>query len=48
MARICLVYLLEPKLTGRPLDEKKLSEFPFAHHAAMHWHGHFKDGFEME
>lgn len=35
MARICLVYLLEPELADSPLDEKRLSEFPLAHYAAL-------------
>jgi hypothetical protein len=30
MAQICLVYLLEPKLSSSPLDEIRLTKFPLA------------------
>ncbi|KAL4778820.1 hypothetical protein BJX76DRAFT_362362 [Aspergillus varians] len=42
MAQICLVYLLEPNLSNGPLDKTRLSEFPFAHFAAMNWVDHFR------
>ncbi|EAA63168.1 hypothetical protein AN3267.2 [Aspergillus nidulans FGSC A4] len=48
MARICLAYLLEPELAESPLDEKRLSEFPLAHYAALHWYDHFREGSGME
>ncbi|KAL5002549.1 hypothetical protein BDV10DRAFT_191363 [Aspergillus recurvatus] len=42
MAQICLAYLLEPELSNSPLDETRLTEFPLAHFAAMHWLNHFR------
>ncbi|KAJ6069108.1 NACHT nucleoside triphosphatase [Penicillium canescens] len=37
IARICLVYLLEPSLSRGPSGEKELTEFPLARFAARHW-----------
>ncbi|CAI7625037.1 unnamed protein product [Penicillium discolor] len=37
IARICLVYLLDPTLSNGELDEAKLEIFPFAHFAAAYW-----------
>ncbi|KAJ5155715.1 hypothetical protein N7492_008518 [Penicillium capsulatum] len=42
IARICLVYLLEPALSRGPLGKEKLTEFPFARFAAMHWYDHYE------
>ena len=41
IAQICLVYLLEPTLSRGTLGEKKLTEFPLARYAAMHWFHHY-------
>ena len=43
IARICLVYLLEPNFYQGVLDERKLTEFPFAHFAAMYWFHHYEN-----
>lgn len=37
MARICLVYLLDPTLSNGELDEAKLEVFAFAQFAAYYW-----------
>ncbi|KAL5045868.1 hypothetical protein BDW71DRAFT_72141 [Aspergillus fruticulosus] len=47
MAQICLVYLLEPKLSNSELDKTRLTEFPLAHFAAMYWFAHFREGSAM-
>jgi ankyrin repeat protein len=41
IAQICLVYLLEPKLSTGALNKTKLTDFPLAHFAAMHWFHHY-------
>lgn len=41
MAHICLVYLMEPTLSEGLLDKEKLTKFPFAHFAAVHWFHHY-------
>ncbi|KAJ5651137.1 NACHT nucleoside triphosphatase [Penicillium longicatenatum] len=41
IARVCLVYLMEPSLSGDLLDESKLKEFPLALFAAMNWYHHY-------
>ena len=46
IAQICLVYLLEPTLSTGILDEAKLTDFPFAHFAAMHWFHHYANSKE--
>ncbi|KAI3226148.1 hypothetical protein DTO012A9_9154 [Penicillium roqueforti] len=46
IAQICLVYLLEPALSEGLLDEAKLTEFPFAHFAAIHWFHHYANSEE--
>ena len=46
IAQICLVYLLEPTLSTGILDETKLTDFPFAHFAAMHWFHHYANSKE--
>ncbi|KAL4757668.1 uncharacterized protein BDW70DRAFT_171116 [Aspergillus foveolatus] len=43
MAQICLIYLLEPGLSDDPLNEERLTEFPLAHYAAMHWYDYYKE-----
>jgi ankyrin repeat domain-containing protein 50 len=43
IAQICLVYLQEPGLSSRTLDQTKLEEFPLAHFAAMFWYHHYKN-----
>ncbi|KAL4793151.1 hypothetical protein BDV19DRAFT_231391 [Aspergillus venezuelensis] len=48
MAQICLVHLLEPKLSSSPLDEKSLIKFPLAHFAAMHWFDYFRESPETK
>ncbi|KAJ5311151.1 hypothetical protein N7476_007011 [Penicillium atrosanguineum] len=40
LAQICLVYLLDSRLSDGILDEAKLQDFPLAHFAALYWH-HF-------
>ncbi|KAL4736282.1 ankyrin repeat-containing domain protein [Aspergillus similis] len=42
IAQICLVYLLEPGLSNDPLDEERLTEFPLAHFAAVHWYDYYQ------
>lgn len=37
MAKICLVYLLEPTISSGKLDEAKLEMFPFTRFAAAEW-----------
>ncbi|GFF23322.1 NACHT nucleoside triphosphatase [Aspergillus udagawae] len=46
MARICLVYLMEPALSGEILDERKLTEYPLAPFAATHWLHHYANSSE--
>jgi ankyrin repeat protein len=41
LARICLVYLLEPVLSSGILNEAKLRDFPLAHFAALNWFHHY-------
>ncbi|EAU37833.1 conserved hypothetical protein [Aspergillus terreus NIH2624] len=41
IALICVVYLMEPALSEEPLDETKLTLFPFARFAATHWFSHY-------
>lgn len=41
IARICLVYLLDPKLRDNRLVEQHLTELPLARFAATHWYGHY-------
>ncbi|KAL4941531.1 hypothetical protein BDV06DRAFT_179665 [Aspergillus oleicola] len=42
MAQICLAYLLEPRLSNDSLDAARLTEFPLAHFAAMHWYDYYQ------
>ncbi|KAJ5623881.1 NACHT nucleoside triphosphatase, partial [Penicillium lagena] len=46
LARICVVYLLEPSLSRGMLDAKKLTEFPLAHFAASYWFHHYANSME--
>ncbi|RMZ92142.1 hypothetical protein DV736_g628, partial [Chaetothyriales sp. CBS 134916] len=48
IARICLIYLLEPKLSSGPLNQTKLKEFPLAHYAALFWHHHYENADRTE
>jgi hypothetical protein len=41
-ARICCVYLLDPKLSSGELNPSKLQDFPLAHFAALFWHYHYE------
>ncbi|KAL5364805.1 hypothetical protein BJX96DRAFT_168590 [Aspergillus floccosus] len=41
MALICLVYLMEPALSGESLDGTNVTRFPFARFAATHWFHHY-------
>jgi hypothetical protein len=41
IAQICLVYLLEPGLSGGIFDQVKIIEFPLAHFAALFWYHHY-------
>ncbi|KAJ5605614.1 hypothetical protein N7510_008395 [Penicillium lagena] len=42
MTQICLVYLLDPRLSDGVLDEKKVRDFPLAHFAAAHWYHYYR------
>ncbi|BDD63641.1 hypothetical protein MAP00_008510 [Monascus purpureus] len=46
IAHICLVYLMEPKLSNGLLDEARLTEFPLAHFAATYWFHHYANSSE--
>ena len=42
IARICLVYLLEPGLPLSMLESDVLRDYPLAHYAAKYWYYHFQ------
>ncbi|KAJ5140290.1 NACHT nucleoside triphosphatase [Penicillium atrosanguineum] len=46
MAQICLVYLMEPALSGELLDDTKLTQYPLALFAAIHWFYHYANSSE--
>ena len=42
IAQICLIYLLEPKLSSSVLDQNVLKEYPLAQFAAEYWYSHYE------
>ena len=42
IAQICLIYLLQPKLSSSVLNRNLLEEYPLAKFAAEYWHFHYK------
>ena len=43
IAKICLIYLLEPALSSPELNETVLEEYPMAQFAARYWYHHYKN-----